>query len=285
MYNILCYVPSKTPERIKKQVLSDIVVDRNLRIVIATSALGMGINIPDIQRVIHYGAPQDLESYVQAVGRGRRNGCNVLAILYYKNYHLRHCDEKMRAFIKIRVQCRRLEVLKYFKEKQKKSLLLLMHNCCDICSSECVCGLCPVDVHRGTENTNASAHPCDNRKEQSLTRCVSSEERQTFVDVLKDIQQGGNAAVFGTTFLKNILQDSVINELGNDLEHLFSVKYVTGNFPILDNTVACEILNVVNDIFQDIDEASSEEQHFNWVRDDFYFSEVADSYDSEESDN
>jgi hypothetical protein len=73
--------------------------------------------------------------------------------------------------------------------------------------------------------------------------------------------------------------------LGNDLEHLFSVEYVTGNFPILDNTVACEILNVVNDIFQDIDEASSEEQHFNWVRDDFYFSEVADSYDSEESDN
>ena len=80
----------------------------------------------------------------------------------------------------------------------------------DICSSKCACGLCPVDVHGGTENTNASTHPCDNRKEQSLTRCVSSEERQTFVDVLKYIQQGGNAAVFGTTFLKNMLQDSVV---------------------------------------------------------------------------
>ncbi|CAB4021660.1 Hypothetical predicted protein, partial [Paramuricea clavata] len=53
----------------------------------------------------------------------------------------------------------------------------------------------------------------------------------------------------------------------------------------IETTVACEILNVVNDIFQNIDEASSEEHHFNWIRDDFYFSEVADSYDSEESDN
>ena len=33
-----------------------------------------------------------------------------------------------------------------------------------------------------------------------------------------------------------MLQDSVINELGNELEHLFSVEYVTGNFPILDKS-------------------------------------------------
>ena len=63
--------------RIKKQVLCDIVVDGNLHIVIAASALGMGINIPGIQRVINYGAPQDIESYIQAVGRGGRSGCNV----------------------------------------------------------------------------------------------------------------------------------------------------------------------------------------------------------------
>jgi ATP-dependent DNA helicase RecQ len=73
---------AKTPERIKKQVLSDTVVDRNLCIVIATSALGMGINIPNIQRVIHYGAPQDLESYVQAVGRDR-TCCASVNVAHY----------------------------------------------------------------------------------------------------------------------------------------------------------------------------------------------------------
>jgi hypothetical protein len=275
---------SKTPERIKEQVLSDIVADGNIRIVIATSALGMGINIPDIQRIIHYGAPQDIESYVQAAGRGGRNGCDVLAILYYKNYHLRHCDEKMRAYIKNNMLCRRLEILKYFNEKQKKSLSLL-HNCCDICSLKCACESCPVDVHRPIEEgISASTSLCDEGKENSLTRCPTSKERETFVDVLKDIQQSGNATVFGTTFLKNMLKDSVINKLASDLENLFSVEYITRNFPILDHRVACEILNVVSDIFQDIDKASIEESHFNnWVRDDFYFFEVTDSYESDES--
>ena len=123
---------SKTPERIKEQVLSDIVTNGNIRVVIATSALGMGINIPDIQRITHYGAPQDIESYVQAVGRDGRNGCDVLAILYYQNYHLRHCDEKMGAYIKNNRLCRRFEVLKYFNEMRKESSLVL-HCCCDIC--------------------------------------------------------------------------------------------------------------------------------------------------------
>ena len=81
-----------------------------------------------------------------------------------------------------------------------------------------------------------------------------------------------------------MLDDCVINKLGSDLENLFSVEYVTKNVPILDHRVACEILNVVNDVFQDMDEASFQESHFNnWVRDDFYFSQVTDSYDSEKS--
>ena len=42
--------------------------------VIVTSALVMGVNIPDVQRVVHYDALSDLESYVQEVGRRKRGG-------------------------------------------------------------------------------------------------------------------------------------------------------------------------------------------------------------------
>jgi superfamily II DNA helicase RecQ len=42
--------------------------------VIGTSALGMGINIPDVGRICHFGVPSELEQYVQEIGRAGRDG-------------------------------------------------------------------------------------------------------------------------------------------------------------------------------------------------------------------
>lgn len=52
------------------------------RLLFSTIAFGMGINIPNINRVIHDGPSESVDSYVQETGRGDRDGqlCEVLIV-------------------------------------------------------------------------------------------------------------------------------------------------------------------------------------------------------------
>lgn len=53
-----------------------------LRLVIATTAFGMGIDCSDIRRIVHWGMPSTLEEYVQETGRSGRDGESSVAVLY-----------------------------------------------------------------------------------------------------------------------------------------------------------------------------------------------------------
>ena len=91
LYNILgeiysgdvtCYHSRIKPERRKKQLLFDFLQGKR-KIMIATSAFSMGIDVPDIELVVHFNAPISMTDYIQQIGRAGRDGRKAHCILFY----------------------------------------------------------------------------------------------------------------------------------------------------------------------------------------------------------
>lgn len=55
----------------------------SLHIVITTIAFGMGIDCPDVRQIIHWGVPEDVESYVPETGQAGWDGLLSCAVLFH----------------------------------------------------------------------------------------------------------------------------------------------------------------------------------------------------------
>lgn len=123
--------------------------DTYLRVIVATTAFGLGIDCSDITRVINWGTPNSLEELIQEAGRAGRNGFQSDAVLYTGSKKGgKHINKEMEMYIKNTSLCRRSMLYKNFlfnKEKQWKQIMPC--KCCDLCSLLCNCHDCMLKSH------------------------------------------------------------------------------------------------------------------------------------------
>ena len=257
---------SETNEDIKKQIICSLNDPHSvLRVVIATSALGMGVDFKEVNHVVNYGPPKTLEAYMQAFGRGGREGEEAHSLILYHGVQMHGVSKKMRQYISNKTSCRRVQLLQLFDGLAVKSVSPA-HACCDICARSCNCNL-SCDSNASQIELNAGEKFFWRRREVSvsqrkelLTKMEGKRSYFTQSGVAKEL------AVYCTTPLATDTSQKIIDEVIKKSPLLFTLEDILCNVPISTLKDAQIIFDVLSEVFVDADS--------DWEKDDEPFFEL-----------
>ncbi len=115
-----------------------------VRFVIATVALGMGLDAPSIRKIIHFKSPTSIERYLQETGRAGRDGQPSDVTMYFNKTDLRSNrpgqQPAMVAYCKSDSQCLRQMLMEYLGFSAPPERVLC--RCCQYCKDKCDCDSC-----------------------------------------------------------------------------------------------------------------------------------------------
>jgi ATP-dependent DNA helicase RecQ len=132
-----------TDAYVKQHIVSSFAdPDSTLRVVVATTAFGMGIDCPNVRHIIHWGPAEDIESQVQQTGRAGRDGHQSWSVVYYSPSDNHHTSKAMIDYCSNTTLCRRKVLFSEFCDASLLNITADGCKCCDVCKRVCKCGSC-----------------------------------------------------------------------------------------------------------------------------------------------
>ena len=218
----------------------------NSRILLASSALGMGVNFPNIRYAIHFGPARSVIDHIQQPGRAGRDGKLAHNFVIATGQKLAQCETAVKEFVRA-TTCFRKALL-HSLDKSVASVEPL-HLCCSNCTKLCKCN---------GENCSGEKFPFENStpcctQTQQKTRVVCTEDRVVVKEALKEYQNSlseSSTSLFGSTSAHGF-SDDLIASVVRDAESIFTLKDLLHTSPVFSSKHAKFILDVFQDIFQD----------------------------------
>ncbi|XP_078582809.1 putative ATP-dependent DNA helicase RecS isoform X1 [Branchiostoma floridae x Branchiostoma japonicum] len=221
----------------------------NLSVVIATTALSMGVNFPDVRYVVMYGPPDNMEDLMQQIGRAGRDNLPAHGIMY--SYAQQRCDDNVRQYAK-GTSCLRATLYNHFESAKSTVPLEPGHDCCTVCHKTCNCNTSsescdvPSPVHEmsvaATETIPSKVRSVTDEQRELLTEGLY-QYRYSLVKNKRLLLSVGHTTGFTDAFIESIVEKSPF---------IFSAKYILDNFPeIYSEQHAHSIMYIVNKVFND----------------------------------
>ena len=237
---------SRTVSKIKEKILDSIRDSQSvLRVLIATNAVGMGLNF-DCKYVINFGPPSDYDAYLQQIGRVGRDGTKSQAMLVYHGQQLRKLSPEMLMFVKSQDKCRRLILRKLYGDKCLNKDVKGC-SCCDICEKDCDCGTCvenEVPFHTSVHSPQTT----------EMERFVSEEDQdklEVYLLALKN--ELDRCSSIYSPLISHWLSLQVIKTILSESKYIFDIDTLLDKCGVFHEETAAKVLQVFSAVFGDTD--------------------------------
>lgn len=222
------------------------------RVVIATCALGMGVNFPKVRYVVQYGPPLSVADFMQQAGRGGRDGKQAHSVTYYTKQQLSRCGKEVKIVIKS-PECQRQALYDHFSDSV--SPLSPSHLCCSSCQLQCACSSDGQSCNGVTE-AFIEKHNEQEKLPTSgeLTRALSPYDQNDLKLVLLELQSrfSAKSASFFDATASHGFTDQLVDDIVTNATRIFTFGYLQQNFSIYSTKHAMDVLEVVQELFEDI---------------------------------
>ena len=242
---------SKTHDHIKERVLESLLAQEGIvRLVIATSSLGMGVNIRDIRYIIHYASPMSLDDYIQGIGRAGRDGKDSEAILYCSGQQLGKSSKEMKVYGKTSSGYLRLALYgAYDKNIEKPSV---DHNCCSKCHIECKCeeDLCTKDFPQYEELRSSLNDECEVVREATAEHILPL--RELLMDHKHFLDEKYKGECLHDQRFVHGFTTEIIEKVIANAKYIDHIDFIHANIPLLKEEDATATMSMISDVFEDM---------------------------------
>ena len=233
----------------KERILKSLRENGSKRIIVATTALSMGVNFPDIRYVINWGPARTLLDFHQQAGRAGRDGEQSHVMIIYHGQQVSNCENDVKEFIKTD-SCYRVASYKPFDSNIKP--LTVGHNRCSNCAKSCNCDALECELTLPFEKQSC-APPAETVQTRSVTAQDQKDIEEAFQELRKTIPVG--CSVFGAA-TSHGFSDDLISSIIEKCAYLFTLDDIRKLLPVFSMKHAVKILEILHEIFGDIPDMS-----------------------------